>query len=185
MVTQERDDLRESQSAIHRQTAQTIASQKAEITTLSRQLDLIQNELVSFQDIAEQRSKTVEELQDQLDELVEAQANTSRFSLASNDDTKEREDWTIVREELHRQASHLRTVEAANVKMTSELTMLRQRNTSLEVLREQKRELERKVEGMEPLKEKVARLEAELDAARKEREEWYVFVSFSTRTYIH
>lgn len=112
-----------------------------------------------------------------MDELTEAQANTSRFSAAGGDgDTTKGEDenWAIIREELHRQANHLRTVEAANAKMTSELNVLRQRNTSLEVLKEQRRELEKKVEGMQQLKEKVVRLEAELDAARKEREDWYV-----------
>ncbi|KAK7696454.1 hypothetical protein QCA50_001111 [Cerrena zonata] len=172
-LSREHDDLQEAQSTLQRQTSHTIASQKAEITTLSRQLDLLQKELVSFQDIAEQRRKSVEELQNQVDELAEAQANTSRLSVGGEGESKgEDENWAIIREELHRQANHLRTVESANVKMTSELNVLRQRNTSLEVLREQKRELEKKVEGMEQLKEKVVRLEAELDAARKEREDW-------------
>ncbi|CAL1701807.1 unnamed protein product [Somion occarium] len=166
----EHDDLQDEYSNLKRQSSQTIATQKADTTTLSRQVALLQDELASVQAIAEQRSNALEELQLQFDELSEAQANTSRLS--SGGGTEEDENWSIVREELHRQANHLRTVETANAKMNSELIMLRHRNTSLEVLKEQKRELEKKVSGVEQLKEKVVRLEAELDAARQEREDW-------------
>ena len=65
-------------------------------------------------------------------------------------------------------------MEADNARMSSELTTLRQRQANAEVLKEQKRELERKLVGMDGLREKVVKLEAELEAARKEREEWYV-----------
>ena len=66
----------------------------------------------------------------------------------------------------------MRQLESANAKMTAELNVLRDKQTSVEVLKEQKRDLERKLRGTEELREKVVRLEAELDAARKEREEW-------------
>ena len=82
------------------------------------------------------------------------------------------ESWTVVREELHRQADHVRKIEAANAKMNAELTGLRQRHANIEVLKEQKRELERKARAVDELRETVVKLEAELDAARKEREEW-------------
>lgn len=94
------------------------------------------------------------------------------------------EDWTVVREELHRQAKYMRQLETANARMTGELNILREKQTSVEVLKEQKRELERKLYGTEDLREKVVKLEAELDSARKEREEWCVpwpfFVFFAT-----
>lgn len=97
------------------------------------------------------------------------------------------ESWTVVREELHRQASHVRTIEAANAKMNAELTTLRQRHANIEILKEQKRDLEQKVRGVEELRETVAKLEAELEAARKEREEWCVLpctcVALSNRIY--
>ena len=85
------------------------------------------------------------------------------------------EDWTVVREELHRQAKYMRQLESANTKMTAELNVLREKQTSVEVLKEQKRDLERKLHGADELREQVVKLEAELDAARQEREEWCVF----------
>ena len=161
-------DLEDAHADLTHETTQTIATQKAEISTLTRQVARLQEELSEVQRIAEDRSRAFDTLQAQFDELHETKDDT--LSRRNGED----ENWAIVREELHRQASHLRSVEAANTKMTAELTVLRQRNASVEVLREQKRDLERKLSGMDELSENVVKLEAELDAARREREEWYV-----------
>ncbi|KAH6874826.1 hypothetical protein BKA70DRAFT_1577145 [Coprinopsis sp. MPI-PUGE-AT-0042] len=59
----------------------------------------------------------------------------------------------VVRKELHRQAEYLRALEAKNVKLTSELSYLRERKQSIKVLREEK-------------------LEAEVEAGRPAREAW-------------
>ena len=158
-------DLEDAHSTLSRNTAHTIATQKSEVATLQQQVEALQEELAEFRQIADQRSHALEELQEQFDDLSVAQANASHREV---DD----ESWTVVREELHRQASHVRTIEAANAKMNAELSMLKQRHANIEVLKEQKRELERKAQGADELREKVVKLEAELEAARKEREEW-------------
>jgi mitotic spindle assembly checkpoint protein MAD1 len=85
----------------------------------------------------------------------------------------ENENWSIVRDELHRQSHHLRTVEAANAKLNSELTTLRARHQMVEVLKEEKRNLEKKLKKAEEVKDKVVKLEGEVEAARKERADWY------------
>jgi mitotic spindle assembly checkpoint protein MAD1 len=81
-------------------------------------------------------------------------------------------DWKVVRDELTRQASYLRNLESSNARMSGELVQFRQRNESIEVLKEQKRDLERKVATTDALRQSVSKLEAEVEAARKEREEW-------------
>ena len=78
----------------------------------------------------------------------------------------------VVREELHRQAAYLRSLESANAKLGAEVAVLREHQTSVEVLKEERRGLERKVEVLEELRGKVVRLEAELEAGRREREAW-------------
>ncbi len=78
----------------------------------------------------------------------------------------------IVRDELQRQASYLRKLEGTNAKLSSEVVVLRDRQTSVEVLREKNRSLEIKLQHMEELRHTVAKLEAELEAARQEREQW-------------
>ena len=74
---------------------------------------------------------------------------------------------SVVREELHRQANY-RTLESTNSKLISELTVLRERQTSVG----RKRGLEKRVQVLEELRTKVIRLEAEVKAGRREREDW-------------
>ena len=54
-------------------------------------------------------------------------------------------------------------------KALANLLALREHQTSVEVLREQKRGLEKKVQVLEELKTKVVKLEAEVEAGRRER----------------
>ncbi|KAH6894866.1 hypothetical protein BKA70DRAFT_793921 [Coprinopsis sp. MPI-PUGE-AT-0042] len=158
-------DLQDTHSALSRSTSQTIASQKSQLTTLSHRVELLEHELSQSQHIADERSRILANLQAQYDELISQQDRLMQFEA-------EQEGMGVVREELHRQAGYLRALEAKNVKLTSELSYLRERNQSIEVLREEKRGLETKLVGLDELKEKVVRLEAEVEAGRLEREAW-------------
>ncbi|KAH6894805.1 spindle assembly checkpoint component Mad1 [Coprinopsis sp. MPI-PUGE-AT-0042] len=158
-------DLQDTHSALSRSTSQTIASQKSQLTTLNHRVELLEHELSQSQQTADERSRILANLQAQYDELVSQQDGLMQFEA-------EQEGMGVVREELHRQAEYLRTLEAKNVKLTSELSYLRERNQSIEVLREEKRGLETKLVGLDELKEKVIRLEAEVEAGRLEREAW-------------
>ncbi|KAI1786094.1 MAD-domain-containing protein [Ganoderma leucocontextum] len=158
-------DLEDEHSILSRSASQTISSQKSQVSTLIRQVSLLEKQLEEFRHLAEERAHAFDELQAQFDELNAAQDS---MTLSHGQD----EDWTVVREELHRQAKYMHQLETANAKMTAELNVLREKQTSVEVLKEQKRDLERKLRGADELREQVVKLEAELDAARQEREEW-------------
>ena len=148
-----------------RNTAQTIASQKSQIAALTRQVSFLDAELASVKRLADERSATIEEIQMQMEDLSSAQLDVSRHDI-------EQEDWGVLREELQRQASYLRTLEGTNAKLNSELIILRERQDNVEVIREEKRSLEGKLRVTEQLREQVTKLEAEVQAARREREEW-------------
>ncbi|KAJ7031593.1 spindle assembly checkpoint component Mad1 [Mycena alexandri] len=157
-------DLQDAHSSLQRSTSQTIASQKSQITTLTRQTSLLEEEVSQFKLLAEERSQTIDEIQVKFQELS--------TSGDSNAVAQENSDMTVVREELHRQAAYLRTLESTNAKLSSELAILRERHTSIEVLREEKRGLERKLQALETLREQVVKLEAQVEAGRQERETW-------------
>jgi mitotic spindle assembly checkpoint protein MAD1 len=142
----------------------------------------LEEEVSQFKLLAEERSQTIDEIQVQFQELSSAPENKAA--------EQENNDMAVVREELHRQAAYLRALESTNVKLTSELAVLRDRHTSIEVLREEKRGLERKLQPLEGLREKVVKLEAQVEAGRQERETWCVrsgydvFVQCSNHTTI-
>ena len=62
-------------------------------------------------------------------------------------------------------------MESTNEKLTSELTVLKEWQTSVEVLKEQKRGLEKRLQVLEEFRIKDARLEAEVEVGRRERED--------------
>ncbi|KAI0052786.1 MAD-domain-containing protein [Auriscalpium vulgare] len=164
-LQQEHADLKDTHATFSRASSKTIDSQKAQLSAATRQTLLLDDELRELRRVADARSHTVEELQSQLDNMGPAPEELERRSL-------EDKNWGVLRDELQRQAGYVRKLEAMNARMSAELTGMRERNTSIEVLREEKRGLERKVLGVSDLRERVFRLEAELQAARKEREEW-------------
>ena len=154
-------DLQDAHSALSRSTSQTIASQKSQIATLTRQTTILEEELSHAKATADDRSRALAELQIRHDEIP-----------PSSHVTSDSEDMRIVREELHRQAAYHRTLESTNAHLTAELAVLRERHASVEVLREEKRGLEKKLTVLEEMRERVVRLEAQVEAGRREREAW-------------
>ncbi|KAG9312696.1 mitotic checkpoint protein-domain-containing protein [Chiua virens] len=117
-----------------------------------------QVELVAYRANAEEREATISVLQQKLDEAeVASEPVVSR----RNED----ENWGVIRDELHRQASYLRSLETTNAKLNAELGRYKDRHANLEVLREEKRALERKVLVVDELRGKVVSLEAQVEAA--------------------
>ena len=110
-------------------------------------------------------------LQSALDSQAATQADVSRHEA-------EEASWAVLRAELTRQAEHTRQLEAAHARAKAELSALRERHTAIEVLREENRALERRAASVDELRETVVRLEAEVEAARAEREAWHVSFYF-------
>ncbi|KAG8215871.1 spindle assembly checkpoint component Mad1 [Butyriboletus roseoflavus] len=158
-------ELEESYSTLQRTHAQLLAAQKAESSTLTRRNAELEQEIVGHRAIAEEHDAAIQVLQQKLDEAEAASGPTLRKH-------DEDENWSVIRDELHRQASYLRSLETTNAKLNADLGRYKDRHANLEVLREEKRAMERKVLVMDELREKVVSLEAQVEAARRERQEW-------------
>ncbi|KAH8995991.1 MAD-domain-containing protein [Lactarius akahatsu] len=158
-------DLQDKLDALSHTTSQKLAAQAAELTSRERQVDSLSAELRASHDAAAAHSAEALRLQSALDAQATAQADLSRHDA-------EEASWSVLRGELTRQAEHTRQLEVAHTRAMAELGSLRERHTAIEVLREQNRALERRAAGADELRETVVRLEAEVQAARAEREAW-------------
>ncbi|KAH9031164.1 MAD-domain-containing protein [Lactarius hengduanensis] len=158
-------DLQDTLDTLSHTTSQKLAAQAAELTSRERQVDSLSVELRASHDAAAAHSAEVLRLQSALDAQATAQADLSRHDA-------EEASWSVLRGELTRQAEHTRQLEVAHTRAMVELGSLRERHTAIEVLREQNRALERRAAGADELRETVVRLEAEVQAARAEREAW-------------
>lgn len=125
---------------------------------------MFDEELRRTQAVAQERAKTIRDLNERVEEL-----ETTRSEPVHED-----ENWSIIRDELHRQTGHIRTLESTNLRLKTELDVYKRRNESIEVLREEKRGLETKLQKALETKDRVAQLEAEVQAAQSERKQWYM-----------
>ncbi|KAF8345268.1 spindle assembly checkpoint component Mad1 [Amanita rubescens] len=164
-LQEEHADLSDAHTTMSQSTSGSVASLKLQIASLNAEQVALQAALMESQALTSQQEATIESLRSQL--LSQSQGE-SRKSL--NED--EAHDMAVIRDELHRQASYLRSLEKDNAKLTREVTMLRENSANVEVMREEKRGLERKLRTMDEMRNKVVALEAEVEAARKEREAW-------------
>ncbi|PCH42740.1 hypothetical protein WOLCODRAFT_138047 [Wolfiporia cocos MD-104 SS10] len=156
-------DLEDEYAALARSTSQTISAQQAQIATLTEQAALLDGQLAQAKQTAADRGAQLADLQAQLDDARSAHATPAHA---------EGDDWAIVRTELAKQAEHMRALEARNAKMAAELRARRERDASVDVLREQNRELQRRAQAADDLREHAARLEAEVQTLTRERDRW-------------
>ena len=160
-------DLQDKLNALSHSTSHKLATQAAELTSRELQVESLSAELRASHDAATTHSAEVLRLQSALDAQAAAQADLSRHDA-------EAASWSVLRAELTRQAEHSRQLEAAHTRAMAELGTLRERHTSVEVLREQNRALKQRAASADELREMVVRLEAEVRAAHAERETWCV-----------
>ena len=176
-LEEDKSNSDEVHSQLSRSTNQTINGQKSQLAEATRQAKFFEDESSTWKRIAEEGSQRLRESEEENDALKSGKVSEGPAATDPSTDN----DWKVVRDELTRQAAYLRNLESSNTRMTGELHQLRQRNESIEVLKEQNRDLNRKLTDTDSLRQSVARLEAEVEAARKEREEWYASSSFFTR----
>lgn len=158
-------DLEDSYTVLKRTTDSTIASQASNLASAERRAALLHEELNHSNALATERMTTINSLREQIDKLEESRAGSSNATMNNSQ-------WGVVRDELKTQTKQLQNTMAANARLTSEVSKLRTRNQNVEILREEKRDLERKLARLEEYKDRASRLQGELEAAKAEQEAW-------------
>ncbi len=151
---------------------------QSQFLALQQEIEFNKSEAERYRKQASEASEQCGELQDQLDQSIALTANnTFDISFA--------EDFGIIRGELSSQLSEIKTLKRENSKMRAELLVLRERNASIEVLKEEKRGLEAKAMSADRLSVEVGTLEAHLEALNAEHAKWYVFFSLVSHLHIN
>lgn len=178
--------MEDENAELKRSTSSTIADQKAQALRLERQVAMLHEELSRTQELAQQQKDTARGLREQLETL---ELEPRRSERKRDDDS-----WQTVRDELERtlplvsftaepltgallhsegQSTYIKSVENANLKLTAENQRLRAKHENAELLRVEKLRLQKKVAEGAGQEVKIAQLEAELNVARKELQQWY------------
>lgn len=133
------------------------------IKDLQMQVSAAQSSLQEVEQETQSRDSNLQQVQSQISEkdgqISELEAEVLRLKAQSGD----AETMEIIKRELSEQVSHIRALEATNREQLSELKHLRATSKAVEVVEEEKRSMQRRLEAAETL-------EAELSEARLQRQ---------------
>ena len=140
---------------------------QSQLLVLQQENEFNKSEAERCRKQASDASEQCGDLQDQLDQSIAITANnTFDISFA--------EDFGVIKGELSSQLSEIKTLKRENSKMRAELLVLRERNASIAVLKEEKRGLEAKAMAVDRLSVEIGTLEAQLEVLNAEHAKWYV-----------
>jgi mitotic spindle assembly checkpoint protein MAD1 len=165
-LQEELADIETDYGAFTHESQKAALQHQAQISAFERRVSQLEQELRQTQNLAEERLSTIHDLRNRCEELESQQDSVIRQNA-------DQENMQVVRDELHRQADYLRSLENTNAKLTREVGHLRDKMVNIEVLREEKRGLERKAIELEEMRDRVIKLEAVVEMTRQEREKWF------------
>lgn len=162
-------ELQQSFRALQSESRNKISQYKSRLDASEFELRQVQNELTrQLQDNSIQRDR-YQQLQLQ---LTETEASLRRHRMES----EEVQNMNIARQELQKQLSYIDSLEAKVLALTSELEKYRSEQTNIELLKEEKINLENRLRRMETLQSKSTTLEVENALLNSERAQWSSFL---------
>ncbi|GAA6062156.1 hypothetical protein JCM10212_002368 [Sporobolomyces blumeae] len=129
--------------------------------------------------LEEELARTRRELEDKVQEVLTEKRDKVRLEAElEQEKTKGRDSAAtdLVREELHRQVTTLKTLEKENSKLSRKLETYERQHANFEVLKETNRTLEKKLKVLEELRQQNAAQAIEIDALKREKNEWSAFI---------
>ncbi|KAI1386594.1 MAD-domain-containing protein [Hypoxylon trugodes] len=130
---------------------------------METQLSNLRETIQGLEQDNQARESSMQTIQQQLADKNKLVGDLEAEVLRLKAQTGDAETIAIIRRELTEQVQHIRSLESKNSKQHAELTHLRQIHKAVEVVEEEKRSLQRKLEAAESL-------EAELNEARLQRQ---------------
>ncbi len=151
-----------------------VATLRAKVTSLESELGKIRAEAQSAQLKARTLEDEVGANKAELEDLQNALEDEQRMRIQDRDAARlgGAEEGKKIADELARQTSHLRKLEAENAHLVAENGRLSHHASNVELLKEEKRSLETKVRTLDALREKLASAEAEVEGLREAEAQW-------------
>ncbi|KAH7104648.1 spindle assembly checkpoint component Mad1 [Auriculariales sp. MPI-PUGE-AT-0066] len=164
-TTEELEELIEKHAELNSKYNAVTLKFESRNSTASREIEMLRQQLATATQTADARIAEVNALQTKLDHSLADRAESTHRG-------QDEQSWNVIRDELHRQATSFKKLEVENARLTADLRVFKSRAQSADVLREEKLSLEKRLERAEGFRQQAAKLEAEVDAARKERAQW-------------
>jgi len=143
---------------------------------LEAQLENLQQTIEELEHDGQARDSLLNTLQEQLNEKSSLIGDLEAQVLRLKAQTGDAETIAIIRRELSDQVQHIRTLEARNSKQHAELVHLRQVHKAVEVVEEEKRSLQRKVDAAQMLEAELHETQIQKQRLEDERLAWTAYL---------
>ncbi|OBS20692.1 hypothetical protein FPOA_07031 [Fusarium poae] len=160
--------------------AARIADRKA--TDMEMQIAAAKKTVKELEEESEQRENALQQTQAQLAERDGQIANLEADVLRLKAQSGDAETMEIIRQELTEQVQHIRNLESTNREQLSELKHLRSLSKAVEVVEEEKRTLQRRLETAEMIEAELAEARIQRQRLEDERLAWSAYLQNAAET---
>ncbi|KAM4058851.1 mitotic checkpoint protein [Hirsutella rhossiliensis] len=187
-VKKEMDALKETAETDQRALEHRAREARDEATLLQEQLDDLSAAKDEAARMAEKKMKDMQmqlaACQNSIHELGQEsqEADKALQQTLAQAQSGDAETMDIIRRELSEQVQHIRALEATNRDQLSELKQLRAINKAVQVVEEEKRSLQRRLEAAEALEAELAEARLQRQRLQDERLAWTSYLSHASET---
>ncbi|KAG0152543.1 hypothetical protein CROQUDRAFT_25610, partial [Cronartium quercuum f. sp. fusiforme G11] len=143
------------------------------VETLNQNMEEILKELNLTQQKLQTSQQEVTDAQKELEGLRKLKVNENETESGADTPGRSRD---VLRNELSRQVERLKLLEQSNTRLSREVEMHRVKQTNIEVLKEENRNLNNQLNSIDDLRRKLATVEIEREKLLKEKSEWTVYL---------
>ncbi|TDZ17261.1 Spindle assembly checkpoint component MAD1 [Colletotrichum orbiculare MAFF 240422] len=144
---------------------------------LELQLQAVQKATQELEQESQGREAALQQVQSQLAEKDTTVGDLEAEVLRLKAQTGDADTMAIIKRELSEQVTHIRHLEATNREQLSELKHLRQIHRAVEVVEEEKRSLQRKLEAAQSLEAELAEARIQRQRLEDERLAWTAYLA--------
>lgn len=154
----------------------SLRSLERKSSELESRNEALQRSVEELQQDSERRESLLQDAQQQLVDKDTAYGALEAENLRLKALTGDADTLGIIKRELNEQVTHIKKLEAFNRKQTAELEHYRRLHESVEVVEEEKRSLQRKVDGIEILERELGEARIQRQRLEDERLAWTAYL---------
>ncbi|KAI1817443.1 spindle assembly checkpoint component Mad1 [Poronia punctata] len=147
-----------------------------QVSDLEAQLEDLRQTVQELEHDSQARDSLLNTVQQQLNEKNKLVGDLEAEVLRLKAQTGDAETIAIIRRELSDQVQHIRSLEVKNAKQNTELVQLRQNHKAVEIVEEEKRSLQRKVDAAELVEAELNEVRIQKQRLEDERLAWTAYL---------
>ncbi|QSZ33145.1 hypothetical protein DSL72_002731 [Monilinia vaccinii-corymbosi] len=146
------------------------------VSELETRNQTLQRSVQDLQEDSDRREALLQDVQQQLAEKDAAYGALEAEVLRLKAQTGDTDTLEVIKKELSEQVTHIRNLEATTREQSAELKHYKRLHKSVEVVEEEKRSLQRKVEAMDDLQNELAEARLQRQRLEDERLAWTAYL---------